>query len=383
MITVANYTTSFLNFSEIFVYRYLRAFSAIHPIVLTTKKLNEKYFPFEPVYEILLSRRRLIRIWLMTMIHKHLLNDNYWVWRASRVLKNENVNVLHVYDGTAAYNVLELKIALGIPLVVTFWGRDMSVILRDDVWLDRYKDLFKEGDLFLVEGSKMREGLLALGAPPEKTKIQHWAVDPDDYPFRLRQTKGRWQKIKILFVGRFVEKKGLIYALEAISSLHSEYQHLEFRVVGNGPLSPQIETFIREHSMDLYTKLLGMQPHPFVMKEMESADLFIHPSVTASDGDTEGGAPTVLIEAQAMGLPIISTFHADIPEIVVNKKSGLLSEEHNLDGLIANLSSLLTGEYSWEEMGKYGRMHVEEHYNIATQVQLLEKRYARLCCNKI
>ena len=101
------------------------------------------------------------------------------------------------------------------------------------------------------------------------------------------------------------------------------------------------------------------------------------PSITASNGDQEG-IPVVLMEAQATGLPIISTYHTGIPEVVIDGKSGFLVHEKDVDALAEKLEYLIKHPEIWPEMGRYGRKHVEEKYDIKKLNQQLVKIYQNL-----
>jgi colanic acid/amylovoran biosynthesis glycosyltransferase len=111
---------------------------------------------------------------------------------------------------------------------------------------------------------------------------------------------------------------------------------------------------------------------------MQNCDIIFQPSVTASNGDSEGGAPTILIEAQAAGMPVLSTDHADIPEIVLDGKTGLLAREGDVEDIAAKLQWLLQNRDKWREMGFLGREHVSKQHSIHDQIRLLEELYYRL-----
>jgi len=106
----------------------------------------------------------------------------------------------------------------------------------------------------------------------------------------------------------------------------------------------EVERKIANYQMRGYTKLLGFQSHETCIAEMDAADIFIHPSVTAANGDSEGGAPTTILEAQACGLPVLSTTHADIPNVVVPGGSALLTPERDVDALSVNLLTLINDQ---------------------------------------
>jgi colanic acid/amylovoran biosynthesis glycosyltransferase len=104
----------------------------------------------------------------------------------------------------------------------------------------------------------------------------------------------------------------------------------------------------------------------------------LSPSLTASDGDSEGGSPVSITEALASGMPVISTAHADIPEVVKHNINGWLSPERDVDALTANLLDAVTHAEMWEEMGRRGRAWIEAEYDVKKQVGRLEDFYCKV-----
>lgn len=302
----------------------------------------------------------------------------YDLSKTFKAAEKYNVRLLHAHFGYTGCQVLRVKHKTGLPLITTFYGEDISALPEVDDWSKAYSQLFAEGDLFLVEGPHMKHRLLEIGCPSEKADIQRIALHIKKYPFRQRFPKGRGKAVRLLFCGRFREKKGLIYALKAVRCAHARYPDLEFHVIGDGELRPQVERTIDLYQMRAYTKLLGFQTHQCMIREMDAADIFIHPSVTAKNGDSEGGAPTTILEAQACGLPVLSTTHADIPNVVVPGKSALLASERDTETLSNHLCSLLSEPERWENMGMSGRAFVERNHNVDTEVKLLETKYYTL-----
>jgi colanic acid/amylovoran biosynthesis glycosyltransferase len=121
-----------------------------------------------------------------------------------------------------------------------------------------------------------------------------------------------------------------------------------------------------------------MLDHDAYRQELTRAHILLQPSKTAADGETEGGAPTVLLEAQATGLPVISTTHADIPEYVKKGESGLLVDEGDVRGLAEALESLITQLDVRIGMGKLGRLHVVDNYNVSSEARKLEDIYEEI-----
>ena len=149
-------------------------------------------------------------------------------------------------------------------------------------------------------------------------------------------------------------------------------------MLGDGPLVPSVLASVAERQLDSSVRLLGFLSHAEYLKEVDRADIFLHPRITAADGDTEGGAPPTILEAQALGLPVVSTYHADIPNVVVPDGSALLVPERDSRALANALSRLLDLSANWAEMGRMGRVQVETRHNIEREVVSLEEKYFAL-----
>jgi colanic acid/amylovoran biosynthesis glycosyltransferase len=219
----------------------------------------------------------------------------------------------------------------------------------------------------------MRGKLISMGCAEEKTRIQRIALDLENYEFKTRF----WDKksaVRLLFVGRFVEKKGLEFALRALARIKKEYP-FEFRVIGGGPLEGKMRLLAVDLGIANETCWLGTQSHRRVIEEVQSCHIVLQPSVTASNGDSEGGAPTIILEAQACGVPVVSTTHADIPYITRANESALLSPEGDVDSLANNLRQVLDKPEIWPRMGEAGREHVEKYHDVRNEVTALGDIY--------
>jgi colanic acid/amylovoran biosynthesis glycosyltransferase len=267
-------------------------------------------------------------------------------------------------------------------MITSFYGADVSEAPRDAVWRERYERLFEEGELFLAEGRAMEQALLALGCPARKIRVQHLGVDLDALPFSLRCPDSTGV-VRILISATFREKKGIPDALKAISLASRRCKNLSVTLMGDAGSKPkdaeQKDTILRWlEELDGIVHWVGFQPYPVFRDALQAHHLFLSPSRTAATGDTEGGAPVSIIEAQATGMPVISTFHADIPEVVDHEHSGLLSPEGDPERLAANVERLARQPRLWAQMGRVARDRMAEHYNVRTQVVRLEEIYAEL-----
>ena len=150
-------------------------------------------------------------------------------------------------------------------------------------------------------------------------------------------------------------------------------------IIGDGSERHRIEAAIEESGLGERVSLAGRQPYSKVLEALWDSHLLLQPSLTAADGDAEGGAPVILLDAQASGLPVVSTVHGDIPEYVLDGESGYLAPEGDVDGLAEQLRRCLFSSDIWARLGRSGRRHVEENYNARTQAAALEEIYDKLC----
>ena len=346
------------------------------PIVITDSTANQELFPFEPVYPYAalsfprkayfsLSERRL-----------HGALDQFM----ERVLRRERSVALHCHFGQAGVALLEIKRRTRLPMATAFYGADASELARDPAWRRQYAALFAEGNVFLVEGPAMRQRLIALGCPEDKIVIQRLGVDLDGLPFIPRRPRSDGD-IRILIAATFREKKGIPDALRAIARLSGRYPQLRVTLLGDSSRKEGDEqekliilSLVRE--LGGMVTWGGFVPHREFRAALLNHHIFLSPSVTASSGDSEGGAPVSLIEAHATGMPIVSTRHDDIPQIVIENETGLLSPERDIAALAENLARLIERPEDWERMGRAARAHVEKHFEIRTQMARLEEIYS-------
>lgn len=368
----------FLERSQTFVYQYISHLKQFHPVCLAWRFENLNQFLVPEVDLCTLSLSKYSIKWFYYCLSRHyFMRDAAAEKIAVEFLKKRKAVLIHAHFGTTGVITLKLKKILGVPHITTFYGFDVSKLAVKKRWRKFFKVLFREGDLFLVEGPHMKWRLENIGCPESKIKIQRIAIDLNRIVFKERMPKKN-EKIILIFAGRFVEKKGLIYALQALKEVYNKKRNFEFRIIGDGLLKKRIIKFIKENSMESYVRLLGFLSYKDYLKEMQAADIFIHPSITAKNGDSEGGAPTTILEAQAMGMPVISSYHADIPNVVVPGKSALLSPEKDYRSLAENIIYLIDNQNEWKNMGRIGRDFVEENHNILKEVVKLEIKYSQL-----
>ena len=292
--------------------------------------------------------------------------------------------IVHSHFGHIGWENLGAVNKLGAKHVVTFYGLDVNQLPSQfPVWRQRYLELFESADTILCEGSYMARSIIALGCPEAKVQVQHLGVDVKRIEFRPRQWLPR-ESLKVLIAASFREKKGIPYAIEALGILSRE-KPVEVTIIGDAGSDPasqrekkSILDALERCGLSKHVRLLGYQSHDALFREAHKHHLFISPSVVASDGDSEGGAPVTLIEMAASGMPIVSTTHCDIPEVIRHHETGFLAPEHDVSGLVRHLKWFVEHTDEWNGMLLAGRRHIEKEYDMRTQGKKLALLYEKL-----
>ena len=274
-----------------------------------------------------------------------------------------NYDIVHCQFGTVGFRGMAFR-AMNCPvakLITIFRGHDISNFVqeqRDNI----YDPLFKEGDYFLANCEFFKRRAISLGCPAEKIRVHGSGLDYSRFPFKVRQFPEDGV-VRIATTGRLVEKKGIEYAIRGVAQVLRKYPKLEYTIIGEGLLRPDFERLIRSLGVEGSIKLIGKRSQAELIEVLAETHLFVAPSVTAADGNQD--APVnVLKEAMAMGLPVISTLHGGIPELVEDGVSGYLVPERDADAIAARLIDLIEHPERWSAMGQAGRTFVEQHYDL-------------------
>lgn len=304
----------------------------------------------------------------------------------ARLCRRLSASVFHSHFGQEAWRERQMALAAGVPQVVTFYGHDVTRVPQDSAeWRRRYRELFATVALVLCEGPHMREELLRLGAPAAKVRVQHLGANLEQLHF-MPHSWTRGAPVRILMAAGFREKKGLPFALRAVAEVARSRPDLDLRVTivgdaGADSASQHEKRLIVDAAAQLpegKVEFLGFRPHAELLALAVRHDVFMSPSVRAADGDTEGGAPVALIELAATGLPVISTTHCDIPNVLRGKASALLAPERDVGALAERLRWLLDHSQETLEISHFVRGEIEERFDAQRQAQRLADIYVEL-----
>lgn len=277
-------------------------------------------------------------------------------------LKAPKYDIIHCHYGPMAVNTVFMQ-ELGLipaPMVTTFYGYDVHRFPQK--WNKiGYRPLLNHPSRILALSEHMKRELVEKGFSADRIHVHHLEIDCSQFAFKAR-TLEEGQPPRLLSIARLVPKKGIGDAIRAVEKVIADFPDLQYHVLGDGELRGEMETLIRDLGLERHVHLEGWKAQKEVIEYLGKAHLFILPSVTVADGDQEG-TPTALMEAMAMGLPILSTRHSGIPEVVPDGEAGFLVEENDVDALAQKLRQLLNNPQDWEAMGRAGRVQAEEEFN--------------------
>ena len=291
-----------------------------------------------------------------------------------RILSEQKPELIHAQFGLGGALALPIARQADLPLVVTFHGGDATKkkhfersALLPTIFQRRHAELSETARAIFCVSHFVRDALIARGFPPEKLETHYLGID---IPANVKLLPTGRSKI-VLFVGRLVEKKGVATLIEAVATARRSDSAIELMVVGEGPLRKQLEQHAK--SAGVKAQFIGWLKAPEVAKMMRKAMLLAVPSQTAGSGDAEG-LPTVIMEAMTLGLPVVATHHAGIPEIVSDQVSGLLVPEADPAALADALLSISRDPELAARLRGEAYADVRSRFDAKRQSALLEQR---------
>jgi len=284
---------------------------------------------------------------------------------ASKQLKHLNIDVALVEYGNHAMKLISVFKKANIPFVVHFHGYDASV--REVVAKNQnYNALFKSAAYVISVSTAMREKLSKLGCPEEKLIYNVYGANPI---FERRNPK--FSKKQAVAIGRFVDKKAPYYTILAFKKVVNKHPDAKLLMAGQGALWPTCKNLIKYLRLNENIKLLGVVSPDKVADLMQESYCFVQHSITAESGDQEG-TPLAVLESALSGLPVVSTYHAGIPDVIEHEKTGLLSPEHEVDKMAENLIRIFDDVEYAKKLGQTSRQIHQKHFSLERHIKNLE-----------
>ena len=274
----------------------------------------------------------------------------------------EKPDLMHCQFGNYGVHALLYKDIGALPdkLVVSFRGHDATKYLNNNPGV--YKDLFTKGNLFLPVSKEIKKILINEGCSEKKIVIHRSGINLKKIKYSGTQIP-KENDIKIITIARLVEMKGVEYSIRAVQKAIKRNRKIKYIIIGDGVLRAHLESLIKDLGIASCVQIIGWKNHDEVIEMIKKSNILVAPSVTASDGDKEG-IPNVIKEAMAIGIPVISTYHSGIPELVKDSVTGFLVPERDVDAMAEKLEYLIDHPEIWKEFGKQGRKQVEDLFDM-------------------
>ena len=308
-----------------------------------------------------------------------------WLWQPhapiARVLAGLNADLIHVHFGTDATDLWPSIRALGRPVLVTLHGYDINIhrawweaghggLIRRR-YPQRLLQLAAEPMVrFIAVSRAIRDRAIQFGIPSSRLALHHIGVDCNAFhPGPVPVTK---RNRRILFVGRLTEKKGVEHLIRALLLVRRHVSDAMLVIAGSGPLRPSLLALAK--SLSLPVEFLGAVSSDEVRQQMQQARVFCLPSITAANGDAEGFG-MVLLEAQACGIPVVSSARGGAEEGLLDNETGFRVKEAAVDVLAEKLVKLLLDDDLAESFSARGAAFVRERFDLRACTRLLEAIY--------
>lgn len=392
----------FLPLSEPFNYDEIVYLKKYKPYIFCRHRLNKESFPYDLFCNCVLLKQHNY-IWMIL--------DDFFSTKSARCRDEEqqkkylrefigehNISIVHAHFYEEILFCLDIRNNLEFFFVASLHG-----------WLDihkmklleksRFEEMVKKVDIFIVKSAYMKSELIRLGVLPPKVVVFLRGVDLEIWRHHIVKVKSN--SVTILFVGRGIPKKGILWLLKAfyqicqkrhnisnliLVALYPNFLERLFkfivhliccRRIESGCFYPeQVLFFIKLRGLSSHVKLINGLKHGQVKEIMNQADIVVVPSISGKTGAIEEGIPCVLIEAQALQKPVITTQHPGVAEGLIDKETGFLVKENDITDLEEKLALLIDDHKLRQSMGVKGRKFVEEKFDLNKNISILERIYA-------
>lgn len=288
-----------------------------------------------------------------------------------RNFKKNKIDLVFAEYGPTGAHMLNLCSELKLPLIVHFHGYDAT---RNDIIRDyemQYKKVFLYASYIFVVSTQMKKQLVKLGCPTEKIILNTYG--PNQLFFTVKPAYNTQQFIS---VARFVDKKAPYLTILAFRKVVDAFPDAKLLMIGDGPLLGVCTNTVLALDLARNVVFLGPKSREEICEFMKSSLALVQHSITANDGDSEG-TPIAILEAQASALPVVSTNHAGIPEVVINNESGFLVEEGDVLGMAMNMIKLLNDPSLARKYGESGRNYVMKKFDLALYLTTISSHIIR------
>jgi glycosyltransferase involved in cell wall biosynthesis len=291
-------------------------------------------------------------------------------------LRKEKIDCVLAEYGITGARIYHVCKALKLPLLVHFHGYDASVHRILEQFEISYKDMFQYASAVIVVSKTMQKKIESLGCAPDK--IIYNPYGPKEIFLDIEPSLG--QKL-FVSVGRFIDKKAPYYTILAFDQVLKVHPDARLVIAGEGPLFNACANLVRYLNIEHAVSLPGVITPDDFLGYLRVARAYVQHSITTLNGDMEG-TPVSILEASAAGLPVVSTRHAGIPDVILDGETGLLVDEHDVEGMAAYMLFVLENFEKAKQIGMKGKQRIKEDFSIDKHLSILQNAIIDAINNK-
>lgn len=277
-------------------------------------------------------------------------------------LKRQKPHVVLAEYGVTGADITTLLKELQIPLIVHFHGYDASITELIEKYKAKYLLMFEYANAVIVVSELMKSKLINIGCSKDKITVTPCA--PDD---SFLEIKPKYEKKQFIAIGRFVDKKGPYLTILAFMKVVKIYPDTKLIVAGDGYLLNTCKNLVKYLKIGNSVYFPGVISPKQYMNYIEESLAFVQHSLTAENGDMEG-TPVSVLEASAAGIPVISTKHAGISDVIIDEVTGLLIEEHDVEGMAKNMIRVIEDVEFAKKMGENGKQRILKNFTMENHI---------------
>ena len=353
-------------YSETFLNAHLRLLPANIFHIHSKEKMG--YYPiYGPNYKPLFSDNKLFN-YIETGLERSLGIGHFFRERAIlEIIRINEIKCVLAEYGPLGGELTKVCKKANVPLIVHFHGRDAYHYETLKKYKKKYREMFNYASAVIGVSTDMVQQLEKVGAKKETLHLNPYGPNQELFfpSHKVKQTP-----IHFLSVGRFCDKKAPDLLIKSFKFLCQKYPNSRLTMVADGPLWDSAKKLAAELGLSENVIFAGRKSPKEIAELHKQSRAFVQHSVRAEDGDSEG-TPVAILEAMASGLPIISTRHAGIKDVVIEGETGLLVDEKDIEGMGQNMIKLADNPSLAEEMGQKGAHRIKNNYTMKRHINKL------------
>jgi colanic acid/amylovoran biosynthesis glycosyltransferase len=350
-------------YSETFIHQHVKMLpqtvSFLCEGYLPTMYSEDRLITFSPIINHLNN-------WLLVFRKKSALDKNQLINAIQSYLIKRKIKVIICEYGPSGVSIMHIAQKLNIPLIVHFHGYDAY---RNDVltfYREEYKELFLIAKQIIVVSRHMYNQLIQLGCEKIKLTLLTYGIDTTIFKFSNQKKSN----LTFISCGRFVEKKAPLITIRAFAKAYNKNKSIRLIMIGDGELLSDAINLTNELHVNKAVEFKGVQSQNIISNLYSNSFAFLQHSISTDDHDSEG-TPLSIMEAMSVGLPVISTKHGGILDIIKNGVNGLLVDERDVNGMTEKIELLIQNPELAREIGKKASEYIQKNYDINMYIKKL------------